>query len=372
MVKRVSGNSDNWQDIGKLSSMSCIVPFRQIEIYNNGDVTICCHSWLPVYTGNILKDGIDGILQHTNRISILNDMRKGMFTQCTDLCPRLNSFLTETSTSDHEWAIVTTDSLDAHLEKTPYIINFSYDRSCNLQCPSCRTQLIYEKPNTPAWQSLIQIHNLVKALVIYLTDQGHPVSLHITGSGDAFASPMYWNYLQELADTSISDKISLYLYTNGIMMTAKKWERLKHLKHNIEYVSISIDAATTEVYNVVRKGGNFEKLKQNLNDFNQLIIDGNFPTLKKWQSNFIVQHDNFRDLKKFVEWQLSYDTISVIWLNQIANWGHVSDDDFKRMAVWDKNHPDYKELIDILSDPIFKHHKISPGNLSSLIYAKKD
>lgn len=153
------------------------------------------------------------------------------------------------------------------------------------------------------------------------------------------------------------------------MMTEENWLKIKPIWKHITYIEVSVDAATEEAYKIVRKNGNFKRLKNNLDTLDRMVLEGCFPKLYAWQSNIIVQRDNFRDLKPFVEWQLSYKSKPIIWTNLLAQWWHIPDERFKGMAVWQEGHINRGELIEILKDPIFKDSQIKLGNMSSLVYS---
>ena len=89
-------------------------------------------------------------------------------------------------------------------------------------------------------------------------------------------------------------------------MTKENWYAIKSLWPNIIRVLISVDAATEDTYKIVRKNGNFKKLQRNLIDFDELVDSKNFPNLINWQTNFILQRDNYKELKDFVAWQLTF------------------------------------------------------------------
>lgn len=350
-----------------LSKHACAVPFKHIEIHTSGAVSACCHTWLPMWVGNLLEDSVDDVINNTIRKQIQDEMRQGNFACCNDQCPQLSSFLN--GNYDY-WDIVKKEDLNKKLKETPMHIGFSYDVSCNLQCPSCRDGLIMWDPNNPEdadGQRVRKIHDKVKELVSVVATQHETVSLNITGSGDAFASPIYWEYLVELAEKGVPKNVVINLKTNGIMMTEEYWLKIKPLWKHINYIEVSVDAATEESYKIVRKNGNFKRLKNNLDTLDRMILDKCFPNLYKWQSNIIVQRDNYKDLKAFVEWQLSFKSEPRIWTNLLAQWGHISDERFKGMAVWQEGHVNRDELIEILKDPIFKHPQIKLGNMSSLV-----
>lgn len=353
----------------KLSKMSCIVPFKHIEIHMNGQVSACCHTWLPKWVGDVFQNTPEEIINNATRLEIQQGMREGEFTYCNDQCPQLSALLTGNT---NYWDIVPKSMLDYKLQRAPMRVGFSYDPSCNLQCPSCRDNLIYWDPFNPEdrkGQHVKDIHNKVKQLIEILLTQHPIVTLDITGSGDAFASPLYWDYLLELANNPIPENLRLTLKTNGVLMTEQNLKAIEPLWKYITYIEVSVDAFTEETYKIVRKNGNFKKLKKNLEFLDQVIFEKRFPNLYNWQTNFIVQRDNYQELKEFVEWQLQYKSKPKIWTNLLAQWYHLSDEKFKGMAVWQDDHIDRDKLIEILKNPVFKSPQLKLGNMTSLLPA---
>ena len=355
----------------KLSKVGCTVPFTHYEIHSGGNVSACCYSWLPVWVGNTFTDTAEEILNNSKRLRLQEDMKKGCFDDCNDQCPQLNSYLHDVKDKMRYWAIVPLEQLQERLDSKPEIhVYFSYDLSCNLQCPSCRNELILWKPDDPNdWngQRIAQIHVKVKELVALLLAQGNRVSLSITGSGDPFARPLYWDYLVELASNQINPNLRVNLQTNGVMMTRQNWDLIKPLWNHVNYINLSVDAATEATYKIVRKNGNFKRLKKNIDDLDQMIMDGCFPNMHTWQTNIVVQRDNYRELKQFVEWQLTLKSKPRIWTNLLAQWYHMNDETFNKMAIWTDSHPNRGELLEIMRDPIFKNPQLNLGNLNSML-----
>jgi len=370
MVEFIAQPESSYKNVAVLSNMACVVPFRHIEIHSWGQVSICCHTWLPQWCGNLLTDTAEEVLNNIKMKQIQDDMKQGNFTHCNDLCPQLSTYLNKGLDGPNTWGIVPKESIDLKIQHTQYQIYFSYDPSCNLQCPSCRKGLIVHRPDDPNDKEamrILSVHNKVKKIVELLLDEGHSVQLSITGSGDPFASPLYWDYLKELASKELPSTLKIILQTNGVMMTEKYWLEIKPLWKHIDFLNISVDAAKEETYKIVRKNGNFTRLKMNLEYLDNMIQEGKLPNLKGWQSNFIVQRDNFRELKEFVEWQLGYKSLTKIWTNLISQWHHMSDEEYEAMAIWKDGNPMKAELVEILKDPIFNNPKIKLGNMSSLV-----
>ena len=205
------------------------------------------------------------------------------------------------------------------------------------------------------------IHAGVVKLVDYFIERDQPIILNITGSGDAFASPTYWKFLKELSLKNLNHNIKLKLMTNGILMTAEKWEEIKPLWGNIVHIGVSIDAVYETTYNIVRKNGSKTKLDANLTVLDNMVKNNKFKNLSGWQTNFTVQKQNYKEIKEYVEWQLTYSTLSVIFFNLIAQWGHLPNNLFANMNL---NSDDQANLRTTLADPIFSNNKIQLGNLN--------
>lgn len=341
-----------------LNKFGCVRISRYLEIHAGGDVSICCHSWLPEFCGNILTDSVEDIIKNHNRLQMIADMDQGQFTNCNDHCPFISAMLNDKKETVNY--IVPLPSLPRYKKTHPVVINFSYDLSCNLQCPSCRSSLILNQVGENA--QLVSIHAGVEKLVDYILAQGETVILTITGSGDAFASPTYWNYLKTLATNKPTDKLKIKLMTNGILMTEERWNDIEPLWGNIIHVGVSIDAFTSETYAKVRVNGSKSKLDKNLQVLNEMIKNKCFKNLSGWQSNFTVQQNNYKELKEYVNWQLSYDHLSNMYFNLLAQWGHLNDIMFETLALGPK---DILQLKDILSDDVFNNKKVMLGNLNS-------
>jgi len=341
-----------------LKDFGCVRISRYLEIHNSGSISICCHTWLPEYCGNILTDSITDIINNTKRLQLIEDMDNGEFSKCNDHCPFISSMLSDKKEAIN--FIVPLTSLPVHKKLSPLVINFSYDNSCNLQCPSCRNTLILHKIGEN--EKLVKIHEKVEKLVEYLLEQGENLILNITGSGDAFASPTYWQYLKTLSNKKLGDNLKIKLMTNGILMTAERWNQIQPLWNNITHIGVSIDAFHNETYSKIRVNGSKNTLDKNLEILNEMIENKSFKNLKGWQTNFTVQKDNYKELKEYVNWQLSYDQLSVIFFNYVAQWGHLDDVTYNRLNI---DSGDKLLLKDILSDTIFNNKKIMLGNLNS-------
>lgn len=346
------------RDVSYLRNFGCVRPERYIEIHTSGDVSICCFTWLPKFCGNFLTDSFDEILNNATRMNIISDMREGKFIHCNDNCPLLGNILS--GGEPDNVLIVPLKDLASTLKSTPYVIGFSYDTSCNLQCPSCRPEFQYTRLNEN--KTLAKIHDGVRELVYQLLDRGEQVILQISGTSDPFVSPTLWNYMVELSERDVGTNLKIELLTNGLLMNEDNWNKIKPLWKNIWRVLVSTDAVSQETYSIVRKNGHIDKLKDNLSLFDHMVKNKDFPNLYGWQTTFTVQKLNYKELHEYVEWQLTLTSLNNIFFSMIAQWGHLTDEKFAAMSL---DEGDKDILRNILKSDIFSNDRVMLGNLSA-------
>lgn len=353
---------DHSQHASKLQNLRCRAPLTDIQIYDNGEVCNCCFTWLPSYIGNVMEKPLREIVEGRIAEAVRTSVSDGTFKYCSvELCPSLSEAVNLSKVS-----LPLTD--DAGLRAAPkkkLMIYLNYDRSCNLYCGSCRNDRILHTEET-APPKLRAVHENVTAQLKELSEAGYDLNIHLTGSGDPFASPMYWKFLRELPADS---RYRLGLSTNGTLMTRERLS-LPYAK-KVEFIGVSVDAFTEATYAKVRRGGNFTTLRNNLDELNKMARTDLLPALRSWRINFVVQKDNFREMADFAKWALSFSTMPKVWFNLIADWGHLQSDQFNEKAIWSKTHPDHAEFIEVLQDPIFDAPRILIGNMSKYRAAKK-
>lgn len=354
------------RNLGRLGSVVCEVPFTAFQIYEGGHVSNCCFTWLPKRLGNINEKSLYELYAGQAAAEIRQSVQDGSYRFCdVNVCPKLAEFLNTSNPPGHPLLPVQ-QAQDLSSDPVPPLgrtirVYFNYDKSCNLQCPSCRSErLLYSRANAPA--SLLSTHENTIKSVEELLVKGYRVMVNLTGSGDPFASPLYWDYLKSLQPRL---NLSLNLQTNGLLMDESRL--LPAIRSTLDFVNISVDAATEETYLKVRKGGLFQKVKANVEMFDRLALAGEFPRLSGWQLNFIVQADNFREMEAFAVWALQRETVTSIWFNLIADWGHLSEEEFRRRAVWMKSHPEHEEFLEAVQSPVLRQPRIHLGNLSGYL-----
>jgi len=314
------------------ATLACTEPFIRYELGPTGTIYRCCSGWLPYECGNLLTDSIEEILNNKNFLMIADSMRSGGLKLCSTACNIKAASLNydrETLLIKEPFQLCDKSLVDEKSKSLRKKFFLNYDFSCNLACPSCRDKSIMVKlGQEETLYQVVKTHAKAKELIQYFLDIGDDVEISITGTGDPFASPTFYNYLCELADTTYNN-LSISLVTNANLMTPERLDRIKPLWNSIKHISISIDASTEKTYNIVRKQGNFSKLKENL-DYMESLYNSGITTMQ-WWTYYTVQTANYKEIADFADWVWQYKNINKIGYTIAQRWYH--------------NDKQYKDLI---------------------------
>lgn len=353
---------DNSKHYDSLKNTCCQVPFTDFHIFEEGQVANCCFTWLPTFVGNILENTLLEINEGALANSVKESVQNGTYKYCNaELCPKLSEKIHLGKTAHP--LMTASDLKKVNLKKLHIYLN--YDKSCNLYCGSCRNErILFTEDTIPEISK--RVHKSMVEQITELSLNGYDITLNVTGSGDPFASPLYWNFLKSVSE---KDNFRLELSTNGTLMTRERMSL--PMGQKIEFIGVSVDAFAESTYAKVRRGGSFTALKKNLEDLDLMIREGALPALKHWRANFVVQKENYREMADFTHWMLSFPTLSQVWFNLIADWGHMAKNDFTDQAIWSEKHPEHLDFLRILQDPIFSHHKVLLGNVTPFRHMDK-
>lgn len=344
-----------------LKNKFCSRPFEFLDIASGGICWSCCPTWLPVVTGKLkstdsLIDTFNSPMAKAVRASILD----GSYKYCDHktCCKIQNDALPDKDKVKDPFHRTIIDENRTVISEGPRCVAANYDGSCNLSCPSCRPAVIQHNEGRQ-YDKAMTYH---KILLDYLSSCSiqENIKLILTGAGDCFGSKIIREFLFDL-DGAKYPNVSLVLKTNGVMFTEKYWNKLEKIHNNIDSVSISIDAATAETYNIVRRGGDWAQLIDNLSMLAQKRKEGK---LKNLTLNFVAQQYNFREIPDFVRLGLSLG-VNHIAFALIFNQSFFEDDYWTKAAIWRKDHPEFDEFLEVMKDPILDHKIVGLGNLNS-------
>ena len=331
----------------------CHRPFSSLVTNKEGEeaaLAPCCVSWLKK-DGVVRRYralGVEDISRYWTSDAMM-EMRAsvldGTYRYCDkEQCPFLFS-------GNFREAVYTTARGD-YSRDFPLVLQYGLDSSCNLYCPSCRTERVTSDPQAGYGLDLEEV--LARGLRV----------LSANGSGEFFMNPS----LLKMARTFRADKFpklsEFCLITNGQLLTPRMWESLSEdFRGKVGSISISLDASSPDVYEKVRRGGHFSVVLSNLGHLRSLVKEGK---LCEFSLGFVLCDKNFRDLPGFID--LAYRLgACLIHVSPIQDWGSMSPPEYAQAAVHLQGHPEHDEYLAVLAEASSRRKRyglLSMGALS--------
>lgn len=320
----------------------CAVPFSSLEVGMSGRF-LCCNGWLKknLPENSSPHNAWNSKEAHDIRESILD----GSYRYCeSKLCPFLNQLhnfggvgRVEPIYHKNNLPPTLVELIDKHKSNelnSPRVVQFSFDESCNLKCPSCRVELIMASGEKIKFvkQNIIDIQN----------DFGNDVrTLYITGTGDPFVSVGFRDFLRDFDKEKWPLLEKIHLHTNATRWNKKMWDSMVNVHKYIKSCEISIDAATKDTYeNKVRLNGDWNELIDNLKFISSI------PTLKSVKTSFVVQTSNYKEMRQFYDLMYSiFGKKLNVYFGKILNWGTFTEEEISNHQVWKPSHPEHQDFL---------------------------
>ena len=323
--------------------LKCRTMLNHLEVISGrGECICCCSTFNKTVIGKLDTQGIDSIWNSSlHKILCLSNVNQTYSFCDKNMCP---FFIEKTPT------FINIDEDYSIMEKHPINVAVSFDYSCNLKCITCRKDICLA--NKEERLRFNKFSEAIKKEILPYTE------FYISaGNGETFLSESYRKiYLSE----AIQNIKLLRFLSNGLLFSPEKWRELRNYYHGKVSMTISIDAATKETYEKIRAGGIFERLVKNMKFASQLRSSGELSYLR---FNFVVQRENYHEMIKFVEWgeELGIDEV---FFTKILNWGTYSQEDFKRISMFEDDGITPKaELKEVLDNPVMKKDIVDLGTI---------
>lgn len=269
----------------------CLHPFYFMEFTTKGDAYTCCPSWGKSSIGNFKESTISEIWNSKRAVSIREKMYEGKWQGiCKPTCPLLSNYH-HTKQLIHFHNLEHYDYLSpeliaeirqgkVRLDSTPTLFNMSHSMICNLSCIMCVRDSQVDDPAL--------IRKITDDVIAHLPRARRIV---MSGMGDPFARPdtreILTNYHPE------SPEFKIELITNGLLLP-KYWDKVRH--HNFDTLLVSVDAATRESYESIRKGGKWQDLLSTLRFIHTVKERFSSVTI-----NMTVMRQNYKELPAFLD-----------------------------------------------------------------------
>jgi acetyltransferase-like isoleucine patch superfamily enzyme len=359
----------------QLAGKICPLPFVELDVLD-ASAHLCCASWLPTSIGNLHQQDwleawnsdaaqnirasiIDSTYRHCNKVSC-------PVIQNNDLIPvgeleggssdghlHMGGAFEYLGVKDQPIPIAR-GWLTPVRNEGPAILNLSYDKTCNLACPSCRSEKYAADSAERERISVLQDRNIKPLL-----SQAHLAM--ITGSGDPFASKTF-RHLLEWIDAEKAPALEIKLMTNGLLLDAREWERFGGIHDKVIEIKVSIDGITKRSHEALRLGSDWDRMLPNLH-FMGSLAQAN-PRLS-FILAFIVQRDNFAEMGAAVDFAHRVGA-TALQFARLTNWGTYSDIAYHQRAVFLSDHPQHRQFLHELDDPRLDDPIVSLGDLASL------
>jgi len=341
-----------------LQDKMCSVPFDRMDILEDS-VHLCCASWLKVTVGNLKTQAWNDVWNSPSAELIRASIFDGSYRYCNKmLCPRIQGNqlvpMEKMKNSSPRWKQII-EERKTYLENGPEIINLSYDRTCNLSCPSCRPERYAADNETRKIYAEMQERNIIPLL-----KKAKWVSM--TGSGDPFASKTFRKLLVAINKEEFPE-LKVDFMTNGMLFTRKEWEKFSHLGGQVARVRLSIDAATKETHELLRRGSHWETMLENMKFIGELYQQ---KMIDQYHITFVVQLENFREMGNAVDLAKEMGA-GLIYFSKISNWGTFSDEEFREKTPFNESHPLYHEFKQCMQDTRLKDPIVSIPDLESFL-----
>lgn len=360
-AKRDMGSTDDVLKVldYDLKDKFCLAPFKILSTGWKGSAHACaCPAWVPFPIENVLTaESADAVWNSDAAVEIRRSILDGDFSYCSrTLC----SFITaqKLPRKDEIEDPILRGYIDHHtttLPESAYLVELNYDTTCNLACPSCRTEILVAKADEQ------EAYSRAKDRVI-LPLLKRARSSYISGGGEALASKHCRSILSGLNRREYPG-LRLHLITNGQLLTPQMWNAFPDLAEVVGVLSVSIDAARAESYEKLRRPGKWSTLMSNLEFIAGLRRSGQ---IRQFWINFVVQKENFREMLDFVELGARLG-VDKIWFQRVTNYGAYDEVTFADVDVTSPEHPEHAELIEILRTPLLSGPSIDKQMLLSLL-----
>lgn len=153
----------------------------------------------------------------------------------------------------------------------PLHINFELNWGCNLRCPCCLCSMSPKSwPYAVDPKTSIQYDKfceIIDECVVYYLP-----SIELNGVNEPL---LYKEIVKCLEYASKKDIMHISMHTNALLLTSDMSKRI--VDSGITNISFSLDAATDLTYNKIRKGSDYKKVLENIDNFLKIKGKKEFP-----------------------------------------------------------------------------------------------
>lgn len=272
---------------GNEITLKCFFPWTTLNVSSNGEVFPCIsRSWFKEdcgLVGNNHEQTLDEVWSGPLIQRVRRNFANGNYGICReDVCPYLNGEFAPKPPSPSVIAAMRRpdEPFTSGIEELVHDI----DQGCNLTCVMCRSNVI--KPDVALGQ---KVANEIEKMA----EKGDLKELRFSPGGEVL---MHQGIVRLLKSRALSDKgVRVTVITNLTSIAPSLWNSIKHNNLSIQ---ASLDGATRETYETIRRGAQWDSVYRNL----LFLVDAyKKGELGKLTVCTVVMGRNRRDLGALIE-----------------------------------------------------------------------
>ncbi len=190
----------------------------------------------------------------------------------------------------------------------PYMADIEPTTRCNFACTMCQTTTWKRPRGDMSPEQFIHILDSIPTLL----------KIKLVGAGEPLMNPHFF----EMARIAGERKIEVKTTTNGSLLDQARRKDL--LSCGLTHVDVSLDGATAETQETIRRGSHFDEIVENVRALMQERGQPRRPEIRIW---FVAQQANLRELPDMVTLchALGVDQLAVQW--SLVSYGNASLED---------------------------------------------
>lgn len=328
--------------------LDCKTMLNHLEVLDHGVTSCCCTTFVAERLGNVLENTRNEVWNSVKHKILCLSTQNHTYSFCDKkMCPLfISNKKSDISSVDKNWI----DADYCEMEKAPTTLAFGFDGGCNLHCVSCRN-----KPFVLQGEDKNEAEKISEIVCKdYLPNAKFVI---LAGNGEAFLCPTYRKIMTDPAFKSLK---YVRILSNGMLFSEKNWEMLREHTDAKIMLTVSIDAASKDTYERIRRGGNFDILLKNLRFASDLKNKGE---LAYFRINFVVQSENYKEMPLFVKLGEELG-VNEVFFTKILNWGTYTDDEFKEISMMEEDgETPKKKLQEVLETNEMKSSIVDMGTI---------
>jgi len=263
----------------------CSRPWTGFEVqHENGDVSVCC--WAKRTIGNVNRKSVPEIWNGPEAQEMRKAMAAGNLEKiCHADCPVLSGYLKDPVirhlSAHYMRAMADVASRSAVSHAAPLFWKISDSTLCNLDCVMCYQDRNSKQRLPESFYSALQDYYAVAQEFLLL-------------GGEPLLIRRLRQLIATLGDAAFPD-LGVAIITNGQVFDDITFALVRRVR--VSWVVISVDAASKDVYERIRRKGSFDHLCEGIKRWSKLAREMGFELVL----SFTIMRDNAHEIPQFVQ-----------------------------------------------------------------------